>query len=46
MERTTEMRRLTLALVITAIYFFAELLGGILTNSLALLSDAGPCSPM
>ena len=41
MERTTEMRRLTLALVITAIYFFAELLGGILTNSLALLSDAG-----
>lgn len=41
MERITETRRLTLALAITAIYFFAELLGGILTNSLALLSDAG-----
>src|SRR3990172_7616721 len=41
MERSAEARRLTLALVITAIYFFAELVGGILTNSLALLSDAG-----
>lgn len=41
MERTTETHRLILALAITAIYFFAELLGGILTNSLALLSDAG-----
>ncbi|MBI2988267.1 MAG: cation transporter [Deltaproteobacteria bacterium] len=41
MERSAEGRRLTLALVITAIYFFAELVGGILTNSLALLSDAG-----
>lgn len=41
MERTAETHRLTFALAITAIYFFAELLGGILTNSLALLSDAG-----
>ena len=41
MERTTETRRLASALVITAIYFFAEVLGGLLTNSLALLSDAG-----
>lgn len=41
MERTTEIRRLALALTITAIYFFAEVLGGLLTHSLALLSDAG-----
>ena len=41
MERTTETRRLASALAITAIYFFAEVLGGLLTNSLALLSDAG-----
>ena len=41
MERTNETKRLTWVLAITAIYFFAELLGGILTNSLALLSDAG-----
>jgi cobalt-zinc-cadmium efflux system protein len=41
MERTTETRRLALALAITAIYFFAEVVGGLLTNSLALLSDAG-----
>jgi len=41
MERDGDTHRLTLALAITAIYFFAELLGGILTNSLALLSDAG-----
>ncbi|MEK7341241.1 MAG: cation transporter, partial [Candidatus Binatota bacterium] len=41
MERTDETQRLIWALAITAIYFFAELLGGILTNSLALLSDAG-----
>ena len=30
-----------LALAISCIYFFAELIGGFLTNSLALLSDAG-----
>jgi cobalt-zinc-cadmium efflux system protein len=41
MERITEQRRLTLALVITAVYFVAEVVGGLLTNSLALLSDAG-----
>jgi cobalt-zinc-cadmium efflux system protein len=41
MERTTEIKRLTWALAITTVYFFAELIGGLLTNSLALLSDAG-----
>jgi cobalt-zinc-cadmium efflux system protein len=30
-----------LALVISTVYFFAELIGGFLTNSLALVSDAG-----
>jgi cobalt-zinc-cadmium efflux system protein len=40
-ERHTETLRLKLALAISAIYFFAELIGGFLTNSLALLSDAG-----
>ncbi len=41
MERSTEINRLTWALAITAVYFFAEVIGGLLTNSLALLSDAG-----
>lgn len=41
MERHTETLRLKLALAISSIYFFAELIGGFLTNSLALLSDAG-----
>ena len=41
MERHTETLRLKLALAISCIYFFAELIGGFLTNSLALLSDAG-----
>jgi cobalt-zinc-cadmium efflux system protein len=41
MERSVESRRLSWALAITSIYFFAELIGGLLTNSLALLSDAG-----
>lgn len=41
MERITETRRLTLALSITSIYFVAEVVGGLITNSLALLSDAG-----
>jgi cobalt-zinc-cadmium efflux system protein len=40
-ERHTETLRLKLALAISGIYFFAELIGGFLTNSLALLSDAG-----
>ncbi|HEX9445115.1 MAG TPA: cation diffusion facilitator family transporter [Candidatus Binatia bacterium] len=37
----TDSRRLAWALAITAVYFFAEVLGGLWTNSLALLSDAG-----
>ena len=41
MNRHTETRRLRLALAISCVYFFAELIGGFLTNSLALLSDAG-----
>lgn len=41
MERHTETRRLRWALAISAVYFFAELIAGFLTNSLALLSDAG-----
>jgi cobalt-zinc-cadmium efflux system protein len=40
-ERHIEIRRLKLALALSGIYFFAELIGGFLTNSLALLSDAG-----
>jgi cobalt-zinc-cadmium efflux system protein len=40
-ERHTQTLRLKLALAISCIYFFAELIGGFLTNSLALLSDAG-----
>src|ERR1044071_5359441 len=40
-ERHAESRRLRWALIISAVYLFAELLGGFLTNSLALLSDAG-----
>jgi cobalt-zinc-cadmium efflux system protein len=41
MTRQTETRRLAWALGISLIYFFAELIAGFLTNSLALLSDAG-----
>ena len=41
MERSREARCLKLALAITSVYFVAEVLGGIFTNSLALLSDAG-----
>ena len=41
MNRHTETRRLRLALAISCVYFFAEVIGGFLTNSLALLSDAG-----
>ena len=41
MERTAEIHRLKLALAITSVYFVAEVVGGLLTNSLALLSDAG-----
>jgi cobalt-zinc-cadmium efflux system protein len=41
MERHTETRRLKFALAISLAYFFAEAIAGFLTNSLALLSDAG-----
>jgi cobalt-zinc-cadmium efflux system protein len=41
MERHNETRRLKLALAISLGYFFAEAIAGFLTNSLALLSDAG-----
>lgn len=34
-------RRLTIALVITALFLVAEVVGGVLSNSLALLADAG-----
>jgi len=34
-------RRLTVVLVLTTVYLIAEVIGGVLTNSLALLSDAG-----
>jgi cobalt-zinc-cadmium efflux system protein len=40
-ERHSEIKRLKLALLISSIYFFAELIAGFITNSLALLSDAG-----
>ena len=40
-ERHSETRRLRWALVISALYFVAELIAGFMTNSLALLSDAG-----
>jgi cobalt-zinc-cadmium efflux system protein len=41
MARHNETQRLKWALAISTIYFFAELIAGFLTNSLALLSDAG-----
>ncbi|HMA81598.1 MAG TPA: cation diffusion facilitator family transporter [Candidatus Binatia bacterium] len=41
MERHNESRRLKWALTISLLYFFAELIAGFMTNSLALLSDAG-----
>src|SRR5262245_9690023 len=41
MERSSEIRKLVAALAITSIYLVAEVVGGLLTNSLALLSDAG-----
>jgi len=41
MERHDHTQRLKWALAISAVYFFAELVGGFMTNSLALLSDAG-----
>ncbi|MSP38066.1 MAG: cation transporter [Deltaproteobacteria bacterium] len=41
MARHSETQRLKWALIISAVYFFAELIAGFMTNSLALLSDAG-----
>ncbi|MEO6163419.1 MAG: cation diffusion facilitator family transporter [Candidatus Binatia bacterium] len=41
MARHTETQRLKWALIISSVYFFAELTAGFVTNSLALLSDAG-----
>jgi cobalt-zinc-cadmium efflux system protein len=41
MTRHSESQRLKWALAINAVYFFAELIAGFMTNSLALLSDAG-----
>lgn len=41
MERHTEIQKLKWALTISSAYFIAELVAGFMTNSLALLSDAG-----
>ena len=41
MARHSETQRLQWALAISAVYFIAELVAGFLTNSLALISDAG-----
>jgi len=42
METTAEnQHRLMLVLVVTGVYMVAEIVGGVLTHSLALLSDAG-----
>lgn len=40
-RRADKLRRLKWALVLTAIYFWAELIGGWLSGSLALLADSG-----
>ena len=40
-DRLTERRGLVLAIVFTGVILLAEIVGGILTNSLALLADAG-----
>jgi cobalt-zinc-cadmium efflux system protein len=41
LERHHETKRLKLALAISSVYFFAEVIAGFWTNSLALISDAG-----
>jgi len=41
MGHTTDARRLKWALAMTSAFFVAEVAGGLFTNSLALLSDAG-----
>jgi len=38
---SSNQRNLLIALLITAIVMIAEIIGGLLANSLALLSDAG-----
>jgi cobalt-zinc-cadmium efflux system protein len=38
---SSNQRNLVIALLITAIVMIAEIIGGLLANSLALLSDAG-----
>jgi cobalt-zinc-cadmium efflux system protein len=38
---STPVRRLAVVLALTGVYMVAELVGGLVTNSLALLSDAG-----
>jgi cobalt-zinc-cadmium efflux system protein len=40
-ERAGERKKLVLALVVTLVIMFAEIVGGFLSHSLALLSDAG-----
>jgi len=40
-HRLTERRGLVLAIIFTGTILLAEIIGGILTNSLALLADAG-----
>lgn len=40
-DHATSTRNLTIALTITALFLFAEVVGGWLANSLALLADAG-----
>jgi cobalt-zinc-cadmium efflux system protein len=39
--RAEQARRLVVVMVLTALYMFAEVAGGLLTGSLALLADAG-----
>ncbi len=39
--RGDDRKRLTIALVLTGVFFVAEVVGGIISNSLALLADAG-----
>ena len=40
-ERAAESRRLTWVLALTAVFMVAEIVGGVVSNSLALLADAG-----
>jgi cobalt-zinc-cadmium efflux system protein len=41
LSHATSTRRLTIALVLTALFVVAEVIGGLLANSVALLADAG-----